>query len=91
MRTAGFVFAVCGIALLPIAVDAQGADGGFGPRDAADAIESKAGDLHGTPDERAVRIHDQQTEDRLQQVEKNQGEEARLKAEQEYERTHTAK
>lgn len=69
---------------------AQSATGelNLGPRDAADGVLGRAGDLSGTPEDRGQRIHDQQVEDSLQRVERNQGEEERLRQEEEYRRTH---
>jgi hypothetical protein len=71
------------------AQEINGTIGDFTARDAADGLFGKAGDLRGTREERGERIHNQQTEDRLQQIERNQGETGRLRAEQEYRRTHS--
>jgi hypothetical protein len=65
-----------------------GNEGSFGGRDAADGVFGKAGDLHGTPEERGARIHDNMTEDRLQRIERNQGPTERLRQEEVYRRTH---
>jgi hypothetical protein len=60
----------------------------FAPRDAADAVFGRAGDLSGTPEERGQRIHDSTVDDNLARVQRNQGDAAMLREERIYREQH---
>ena len=60
----------------------------FTPRDAADGVFGRAGDLSGTREDRGQRIHEQTVDDQLNRVQREQGDGARLRQEQIYRRQH---
>jgi TolA-binding protein len=67
---------------------AQDAD--FTPRDAADGVFGRAGDLSGTPAERGQRIHDATVDQQMQRIQNNQGDAAMLREQQNYSRQHNS-
>lgn len=87
MRTA-FCFAF--ILVLTSYASAQGPEGSFNPRDAADGVFGRAGDLSGTPEERGQRIHDQTIDQQMQRIQDQQGDGAMLHEEQNYRRQHSS-
>jgi hypothetical protein len=74
------------IALTTASLAVEG--GEFTGRDAADGVFGRAGDLSGTPEERGQRIHEQTVEQQLERIQREQGDAARLRAEQIYREQH---
>lgn len=84
MRKAAVIFCTSVMFTLPAPSALAGEFGEFTGRDAADGVMGRMGDLHGTPEERGQRIHEQTVDQHIERVQRNQGDGAALREQRIY-------